>query len=70
MLFPDGSFYDGQWEGDKMHGQGVFISCTRDRYEGNFSYGLKSGHGTMRYYNGNIYSGQWRNDTLWGKGQF
>ena len=53
MLFADGSFYDGQWEGDKMHGHGVFISVSRDRYEGNFTYGIKSGSGTMHYYNGN-----------------
>jgi hypothetical protein len=70
MLFPDGSVYDGQWENDKMHGRGIFISSNRDKYEGTFVYGLKEGHGIMQYINGNVYNGQWKNDTLHGNGVF
>ena len=70
MLFPDGSIYEGQWQYDRIHGQGIYISCNGDRYDGNFNCGLKEGHGTMKYKSGNTYRGQWRNDTLWGNGVF
>jgi hypothetical protein len=64
MLFQDGSVYDGQWEADKIHGRGVYISTNGDRYEGFFYLGMKEGYGSIFYRNGNSYQGQWKQDQL------
>ena len=36
MIFYDGSHYNGQWLHNKRHGEGVYISQSKDRYEGSW----------------------------------
>jgi len=38
-------------------------------YEGEWSGGLRHGHGVMRYDNGNTYDGEWRLDVSCGRGK-
>jgi len=44
-----------------MHGKGILIYPNGDRYEGQWTNGLRNGKGIMSYVNGTIYEEEWEN---------
>eukprot|EP00051_Salpingoeca_urceolata_P001130 m.38839 g.38839 ORF g.38839 m.38839 type:complete len:483 (-) comp11213_c0_seq2:68-1516(-) len=50
--------YDGQFENNKMHGQGKFTYATGAEYVGNFEAGERVGEGTLSFPDGSSYRGQ------------
>ena len=34
MKYRDGSYYEGDWLNDLKHGQGLFFTAMKDKYEG------------------------------------
>lgn len=61
--------YLGQWLEDKRHGQGE-LTClkTASTYEGEFSHGLRSGHGRETYADGAEYKGAYKDGKRYGQG--
>lgn len=48
--------YKGDWENDKMHGQGI-LKMPEEEYQGEFYEGEANGSGTYKFANGDFYSG-------------
>lgn len=61
LLCPDGSFYEGQFDDDKLNNLGVHIDRWGNHYEGFFKMGLKSGVGRLAFSDGKIYEGHFDN---------
>eukprot|EP00347_Sterkiella_histriomuscorum_P019092 403342978 len=60
LVRSQGTFYEGQFKQNKMHGEGVFYDCqTHQKYSGEFKNGLKHGQGLIKYKNGDILKGSW-----------
>jgi len=66
--WPDGTFYDGEWKGDKIHGKGTITHPNGDIYEGDWIAGKAHGKGRLRRRDGSIYEGEWFYDHKHGKG--
>ena len=49
--------YDGEWEDDKMHGQGKYVFTSGAEYEGQWSQAKMHGVGKMIYADGTSYDG-------------
>eukprot|EP00056_Hartaetosiga_gracilis_P001800 m.47741 g.47741 ORF g.47741 m.47741 type:complete len:231 (+) comp10786_c0_seq2:49-741(+) len=69
----DGEYYKqymGYWQQDKHHGQGVkfYDMEGKERYEGEWYKGRRSGWGRMHYSDGSIYEGEWLEDMRSGTG--
>jgi len=74
--------YTGEWKDDKPHGRGLHVwNETRavagaaqkqmcNRYEGEFSDGLRHGLGKFYYSNGSMYDGEWEKNLKHGRGVF
>ena len=60
----DGSSYEGQWQNDKPHGQGVAQYSDGSCYQGQWQDGEKQGVGTLYEENGKLKQGIWENDKL------
>ena len=45
--------YEGQWEHDLKHGQGVYLWEDGDRYEGLWKNSKRHGNGNYQWANGN-----------------
>nr|BAN64345.1 MORN repeat containing protein [Babesia bovis] len=60
--------YEGQWQCDLPHGNGLFA---REGiiYEGNWSHGLPHGHGVAMLPDGSKYVGEWRDGSCSGEGK-
>lgn len=70
-LLPDGRSYWGGLRRDRFEGFGVLLSENeRERYEGGFHRGKKSGTGTFYYANGDVFRGEFENDAPHGEGEF
>ena len=70
-LMPDGRSYWGGFRRDKFEGFGVLLSENgRDRYEGSFHRGKKSGRGSFYYANGDVFRGVFDDDAPHGEGEF
>ena len=70
-LLPDGRSYWGGLRRDRFEGFGVLLSENeRERYEGGFRRGKKSGSGTFYYANGDVFRGQFEDDAPHGEGEF
>ena len=59
--------YEGEMEGDKRQGKGIFNYKNGDKYEGNWENDMKNGNGILIYKCGNKYEGEWKNDIKEGK---
>ena len=70
VTFPNGNKYDGEWENDKMSGQGTFTFSNGEKYVGQFKDGKRNGEGTFTFSNGGTYIGEWKDDKENGKGTF
>ena len=72
QTYSDGSvIYDGQFVGDKRHGDGTLTTLEGViYYEGKWQNNKKHGHGRYTYKNGSIYDGEWRNNKKHGSGRY
>lgn len=70
VLFMDNCFYDGQFQYDDFHGQGVLTWDDGRKYSGQFQKGYFSGQATMVWDDGRVYSGQYCNHNKHGNGVF
>jgi hypothetical protein len=46
-IFDNGDKYEGEWNDNTMHGQGIFASGDIELYEGEFKDGKRHGQGTF-----------------------
>jgi len=61
-------YYEGDWERDKSHGEGVRVYSNGSKYAGEFREGAVHGNGTMFYANGDQYIGDFHRGHLSGRG--
>jgi hypothetical protein len=66
--FDDGAKYVGEWQNDKIHGQGAFTFPSGNKYLGEFKDGDFNGQGTFIWADGGKYVGEWQNDKKNGQG--
>ena len=59
MKYYSGAFYEGEWKGGFLDGEGVYTDEAKNVYEGSFQNGLFHGMGVMKYINGDVYDGEW-----------
>ena len=57
ISFENGDKYEGTWENDAMHGQGLYIWRKNGWYKGEFTHGEQTGRGIRRFPNGGNYEG-------------
>ena len=58
-IYKDGCKYEGEWNGKRRHGKGIFEWPSGARYEGNYENNQRQGQGTLTYADGSVYSGTW-----------
>jgi len=69
-----GGYYQGQFQNQLYHGNGILIKGSSDNdekgyyYQGGFVGGEKWGFGRIIYTDGNLYEGMWRKDLFQGQG--
>lgn len=51
--------YEGDYENDKKHGQGVFTWASGNIYKGDFVEDQRMGNGQMLWTDGSMYEGEW-----------
>ena len=69
--YPDGSTYEGDFEGGYFHGYGVLTDAELGyRYEGEFVYEHFQGKGVLSYSDGETYEGEFQNDQFHGRGTY
>jgi hypothetical protein len=64
FAYPDGSKYEGSFQGGKFEGNGTFYFANGDKYVGNFKENYPDGEGTRFLKDGKKETGKWR------KGEF
>lgn len=65
-----GDVYQGDWVGNKPHGNGRFVRFNGDYYQGEFSNGYPHGRGIAKEGKNSImYEGEWKNGTKSGQGK-
>ena len=71
MTFLDGRAYEGNWNNDKINGEGImyYDDYTDNvdgysQYQGEFENGQRHGHGLMHFLDGRIYDGNWEEDRV------
>ncbi len=52
-------YYEGEYEGDKKNGQGVFTWASGNVYRGEYKDDERDGHGEMKWTDGSYYIGEW-----------
>ena len=70
ILWRDGDFYEGEFQGNKKHGQGKWVSKNGHVYEGEWEAGKRHGKGKWVTKNGDIYEGEYNADKKHGKGWY
>ncbi|GCA63878.1 hypothetical protein KIPB_012306, partial [Kipferlia bialata] len=66
--FPDGDVYEGEWEGSKPNGSGIYTSLSGVVYKGRFIDGNLNGHATVQWGDGGVYVGEVENFRTCGYG--
>ena len=69
ITFFGGDTYEGFWENDKPHGEGLYIWKIGGKYLGTFIKGAISGQGKRIYPSGNYYNGAFLNGKKHGNGE-
>jgi hypothetical protein len=63
--YANGDWYEGQWNNNKRHGQGVyFYKKLSVKYVGEWEDNTRHGRGTLTFSNGDTIEGNWKRDTL------
>lgn len=62
--------YEGQWEKDMMHGEGIASFPDGSIYRGTFKQGQFDGYGRFEWFEGHVYEGNWREGRMEGGGEF
>ena len=68
MNFPGGDTYEGEWENDKIHGQGRWTHADGSYYEGEFAQGARVDGKFVNSGATEEYIGQWNDRVREGKG--
>ena len=68
--FSTGNTYEGEWQNNKIHGQGIFTFTNGEKYVGNNKDNKKHGIGTLSFPDGNKYEGKFKNNKFNGQGTF
>ncbi|XP_068705991.1 radial spoke head 1 homolog [Montipora foliosa] len=66
----DGLSYHGNWDGDKMNGQGKLVHPSGALYEGKFVNNMFHGYGKYTWSDGSFYEGNFNENRLEGQGTF
>ncbi|XP_045473888.1 MORN repeat-containing protein 3-like [Harmonia axyridis] len=69
-IFPDGSFYLGNFKWDKRSGYGQLWNKDCSFYDGDWLLDKYHGEGMFIFQNGNRYEGEWENGLKHGKGRY
>lgn len=67
-VWPDGSYYEGDWRNGRKQGQGTYVSEENLKYTGAWHDGKRHGKGIQEYANGDSYDGWWYNGQCSGLG--
>ena len=65
-IYPNGSYYIGEYKDSSKHGYGEHYYSNGDVYKGDWVKSYKEGQGTMTYENGTVESGLWKEDKFQG----
>lgn len=60
-IYPDGTIYVGEWQGNKRHGRGIWTRPDGMKHEGEWEKDKPNGQGTLIYPDGKKRSGLWEN---------
>ena len=66
--FPEGQFYQGEFDQGNFHGKGSFQYVNGDHYDGEWINNQRQGNGVYHFSSGSQYSGEWRKDKQEGQG--
>lgn len=69
MIYANGEKYDGQWENDQIHGQGIFTSIDKNEIQGQFENGTIKGESKITFKDGSTYIGGCANNMMNGSGK-
>ena len=58
----EGNVHEGHYVNDLAEGYGTILYRNKDRFEGQFKLGTKTGKGTYYFHNGDILTGEWLED--------
>ena len=68
-MWKDGSFYEGEWLNNNIHGYGIFRNKDKKIYKGQFIMNSMNGYGEMTYLNNNsFFYGFWKDNNKNGFG--
>ena len=67
-MYPDGTYYDGDWQNDKKHGQGTFAKFNGHKYTGEWKENQRHGEGTEQLPDETVFKATWVNGLKEGKG--
>jgi len=68
--YPDGTVYEGEWQGSKREGYGTWTRPDGMQYEGQWLNDKPEGHGTITASDGSSYTGEWKQGKRHGRGVF
>ena len=69
FTYDDGSTYTGEFEADRVHGQGTYVWNDGTKYEGAFADGRPHGEGRLTWPSGVIYEGSFQGGQMDGMGK-
>lgn len=68
--WPDESYYEGEWNENRIHGAGIYLSTDCRCYEGQWHTSMMHGCGRYSWSDGRCYAGQYRMDQKDGFGVY
>jgi hypothetical protein len=68
ITYPDGSWYEGDIQGGKRHGQGIWVRPDGTKYNGQWQNDKPNGQGTINWPDGRKYIGEWKEGKRHGYG--
>jgi hypothetical protein len=66
----NGSTYEGEFEDDTIHGEGIHVWSDGRGYSGQWTQNSAGSFGTMRWSDGRSYQGEWHEGHMSGYGKF
>lgn len=68
ITYPDGSWYEGDIQDGKRHGQGIWVRPDGTKYNGQWQDDKPNGQGTINWPDGRKYVGEWKEGKRHGYG--